>query len=210
MFKLHARLDLILPLRKRGQVSPSAGPEGSNNVKSVRSFLIGEIVWVKCFQNRKPFWTTGTIIKKNGCRLYTVRLDKCNTYCKRHIDQLLRYTNNVTIKKPVISKQFNPDDDKIVTENDSVIVESAPSSPPDQAESGDPSLVSIPHEEEVDEWQEASQERIRVGPQTQDVGIEHAGSDTAVPGRGEESVDKERLTSHGMMLRPRNKNIKYK
>lgn len=81
---LRGRLDLLVP-------SKHEVPELLTETK--KSFSIGELVWCRCYVDRKPIWQKGTITKKIGNRLYLIQLED-NVTCKRHIDQLMRYVSN--------------------------------------------------------------------------------------------------------------------
>lgn len=93
--ELRSRLDLIVPPRGKTAVSVHTSPPPPAQVgRQARTFCDNEDVWVKCFQNRKPYWARGKIIKKIGSRMYLVNLESHNISCRRHVDQILRYTNN--------------------------------------------------------------------------------------------------------------------
>jgi hypothetical protein len=87
--ELRCRLDLL-------RLPPTRANNGCENEHS-RVFQIGDIVWARCYGNRKPFWAKATICKKLGNRMYEIKLENNdNIVCKRHVDQLFKYTEATT------------------------------------------------------------------------------------------------------------------
>lgn len=89
---LRSRLDLIVPPRvSKNSLSEEKNDNVSISKANGRIFNIGQKVWVKCFDNRKPYWSKGVIISKIGNRMYMVHLVDQGVKCRRHVDQLRRY-----------------------------------------------------------------------------------------------------------------------
>lgn len=83
---LRSRLDLVLP---------DGGPvieETKSILGKSRQFAVGDEVWLRWYIARKETWTTGTIIDVVGNRMFDVRVQGHDVVCRRHVDQLLRYS----------------------------------------------------------------------------------------------------------------------
>lgn len=64
----------------------------SNNLKTKRTISIGDRVWLKWYIARKEIWVLGKIIKLLGNRMFEILVKDYNVNCKRHCDQIRKYT----------------------------------------------------------------------------------------------------------------------
>ncbi|XP_061707861.1 uncharacterized protein K02A2.6-like [Cydia pomonella] len=213
--ELRSRLDLIVPPQgKTADAMHSSQPAQPG--KQARSFNVNEDVWVKCFENRKPYWTRGKIISKIGCRMYLVYVIDQNINCRRHVDQILRYTNN--------NKSYNGHTfDSAVTSSGTLsdaIPDSITSPAVSQDQSTDlnndvvnnPATISsdLGNEPVLEErWEDAEAEGEDMGTERRLVlndSPETSNEDQVIPSTDNSSPDPQRRHQ----LRPRSKAINYK
>lgn len=82
---LKSILDLITP--------PSKIKDGNLKCLSKsRQFSKGELVWLRWYVARKEVWTLGTICNSIGSRMFEIQSKDYGTKCKRHVDQIMKYT----------------------------------------------------------------------------------------------------------------------
>lgn len=91
--ELRSRLDLILP-DKEYKFQQS-------NETSSRHLEVGDMVWLRWYVARKGIWVLGKILNKLGARMYNVFVTDYNETCKRHIDQLRRYSGLCEVEEVV-------------------------------------------------------------------------------------------------------------
>lgn len=93
--EFRSRLDLLVPLARSERDHSGSYKSIKVDNNKVRNFKIGDKVWLKEFIGRKPVWVLGVVNRTIGRRMYLVSIVKSNENVKRHIDQLLKYTDNV-------------------------------------------------------------------------------------------------------------------
>lgn len=126
-----------------------------------RHFNIGDNVWLRWFVNRKEVWTLGKVINLVGKRMYEVYAVDYGVTCKRHIDQLTRYTD--------VNGAGRTDEvmDNVSEREPSIIIPTDASS-----NTVSPTESCVRENVEEDEWEEAQQELCG----------EPEGSEASVPG----------------------------
>lgn len=85
--QIKTKLHLILPNKNKVNSLEEINP--------CRPFEIGELVWVRCFNHQKPYWSLGVICKILGNRLFEIQIKDNGLSCKRHVDQIFKYTGNL-------------------------------------------------------------------------------------------------------------------
>lgn len=115
---LRSRLDLILP-GCRSRVN-----SGSLNVqpRTCRKLAIGDRVWLKWYIAKKETWVLGIIRDLVGSRMYDIYVSEYGVICRRHVDQIKKYTG-VLIRD-------NLTDCKVQDKNVINIAGEVPASPP--------------------------------------------------------------------------------
>ncbi|KAG7308938.1 hypothetical protein JYU34_006209 [Plutella xylostella] len=84
---LLSQLDLIIPASKESVVN-----KDTSMLKDNRLFEQGDVVWARSYQHKKTMWSIAIVKNKLGNRMYEVLFRNNNTTCKRHADQLIRYS----------------------------------------------------------------------------------------------------------------------
>ena len=106
--RLSSRLDLLYPnISKKVQAQQIKQKLGHDNSKPLRSFELGDAVFVENFSNPPPKWIPGKITKVTGPLSYQVEL-QCGTVVRRHVD-------NIHCRS--ILNSPDPDHDQSETEN---------------------------------------------------------------------------------------------
>jgi transposase InsO family protein len=101
--KLRIKLDLLKP--------PSRTPSPSNTTPRVRHLYVGDRIQARWYlPTGKQTWRSGTIVQKLGKLHYLVKLDDGGYCLKRHIDQLLKTSDDSKPRKRVT---FAPSMDNI-------------------------------------------------------------------------------------------------
>ena len=59
-----------------------------NNSKTLRSFYVGDNVWIRHYGQNTPKRVEGKITKKIGSVMYETNIDVTNCMLRKHIDQL--------------------------------------------------------------------------------------------------------------------------
>lgn len=156
-----SRLDLLL--------KDSHNNETDNvNLKTKRKLIVGDQVWLKWYTARKEIWILGTIIKMIGNRMFEILVKDYNVNCRRHIDQIRKYTGAT-----ITGTQADDARADVVSPMQSAPLRSRsppprPRSPPPAAEAQPPQTLhdnesqAVECEEidigEEDEWAEAQSE----------------------------------------------------
>ena len=81
-------MDLLYPnISKKVQAQQIKQKLGHDNSKPLRSFELGDAVFVENFSNPPPKWIPGKITKVTGPLSYQVEL-QCGTVVRRHVDNI--------------------------------------------------------------------------------------------------------------------------
>lgn len=219
---LRSRLDAILPRHKVDiDNDVSDVPNKPCSLNKSRQFTVGDTVWFKWFVGRKPFWSLGKIVKILGNRMFEIFCYDYNISCKRHVDQVMKYTGSETIVSPSTAniELGNNTGCEVVSETSQA--EEAGPGPSSQVfeptiaqtdkhgmSVSDPALltdVNTADNDNSDEWQEASADLV-LAPQSED---------SATDPRSEQSPDLQpepvaQTDHYNDRLRPRPKKIVYK
>ena len=59
-----------------------------NNSKTLRSFYVGDNMWIRHYGQNMPKWVEGKITKKIGSVMYETKIDVSNCGLRKHINQL--------------------------------------------------------------------------------------------------------------------------
>lgn len=106
--RLRSRLDRLFPdLSQRVEKQQSKQAEQHNNSKPLRTFAVGDTVYVKDFTTASPTWIPGTVTKVTGPLSYYVELESGRTV-RRHVDAIR--SRNIRVTVPVEASPSSRDD----------------------------------------------------------------------------------------------------